>query len=342
LKRALLLALALACAPARAAEPLPALGADTREVTASGLSSGGFMAVQLHVAYSSIVKGVGVIAGGPYYCAEDSAWFAYFNCRRPGLFSSLPPTARLRAEVEREAKAGRVDPPARLAGSQAWLFTSPKDNVVSPAVVEALNAFYASYKVDTTIVRDFPAGHGIPALDSGITDCTATRAPFVNDCGYDAAGEILKKVLGAPALPGLGLRGRLVSFDQKEFARPDPSAISMDEEGFVYIPTVCETETCQVHVALHGCAQSAADVGDAFARLAGYNRWADANRLIVLYPQATPRSGLGLGTWSWVWNPSGCWDWWGYTGPLYHTKEGPQIRAIKAMIDRLAAPRRAR
>jgi hypothetical protein len=29
--------------------------------------------VQFGVAWSSIVKGVGVIAGGPYYCAQGSA-----------------------------------------------------------------------------------------------------------------------------------------------------------------------------------------------------------------------------------------------------------------------------
>ena len=41
--------------------------------TVSGLSSGGFMAVQLHVAHSAtLVKGAGIVAGGPYYCAEGS------------------------------------------------------------------------------------------------------------------------------------------------------------------------------------------------------------------------------------------------------------------------------
>jgi hypothetical protein len=40
------------------------------KVAVSGISSGAFMAVQLHVAYSSVFKGVGVLAGGPYYCSE--------------------------------------------------------------------------------------------------------------------------------------------------------------------------------------------------------------------------------------------------------------------------------
>jgi len=32
----------------------------------SGLSSGGAMATQMHVAYSSVFMGVGIIAGGQY------------------------------------------------------------------------------------------------------------------------------------------------------------------------------------------------------------------------------------------------------------------------------------
>lgn len=37
------------------------------DITVGGLSSGAFMAVQVHVALSQVVKGVAVFAGGPYY-----------------------------------------------------------------------------------------------------------------------------------------------------------------------------------------------------------------------------------------------------------------------------------
>jgi poly(3-hydroxybutyrate) depolymerase len=114
----------------------------------------------------------------------------------------------------------------------------------------------------------------------------------------------------------------------------------MGDTGFVYVPTACEPGGCRVHVALHGCRQGVEAIGERFVREAGYNRWADANRLIVLYPQAIARNGPGTSSWrpSLVWNPRGCWDWWGYTGALYHTQSGVQVHAIKAMVDRLAAP----
>jgi hypothetical protein len=34
-------------------------------------------------------------------------------------------------------------------------------------------------------------------------------------------------------------------------------------------------------------------------------------------------------------NPNGCWDWWGYTGDTYATQAGPQMAAVKAMIEDL-------
>ena len=81
----------------------------------------------------------------------------------------------------------------------------------------------------------------------------------------------------------------------------------MHSEGYVYVPTGCATEAqvavpCRLHVAFHGCGQSVVTVRDAFFWQAGYNRWAEANNIVVLYPQLTTRQ----------FNPEGCWDWWGY------------------------------
>jgi poly(3-hydroxybutyrate) depolymerase len=330
----------LACSRALAADALPALGAEQGNVTASGLSAGGFMAVQLHVAHSARMKGTGVIAGGPYYCAQGSLWTAYYNCTEPGGAVPLPQIALLRAEAERQANAGRIDPTANLAASRAWLFGGTKDRVVSRDVVERLNGFYAAYKVKTAIVRDKPAGHAMPTLGAGNPDCGVTSSPFINDCDYDAAGEMLQQLLGPLKPPAAKETGRLLRFNQDEFANKNAKSISMDDAGYVYIPPACEKDACRVHIALHGCRQGAGEIGDRFAREAGYNRWADANRLVVLYPQAMARSGWSFGSWSFVWNPRGCWDWWGYTGALYHTKEGAQVRALMAMVDRLSAPRR--
>ena len=55
--------------PAGAADPLPRLNISASYV--SGVSSGGYMADQLHVAYSGTFKGAGIFTAGPYHCVSD-------------------------------------------------------------------------------------------------------------------------------------------------------------------------------------------------------------------------------------------------------------------------------
>jgi poly(3-hydroxybutyrate) depolymerase len=341
-RRLLALAAALAACPAFAGDPLPALGTDPA-VTVSGVSSGGFMAVQLHVAHSTTVKGAGVLAGGPFYCAQGSLWAALNNCTSPTGWAPVPPVELLKADAERLARGGLVDPVANLATARVWLFSGTSDRVVQPPVVEAARRFYALFNPppgNVVLVADKPAGHGMITADAGVA-CDLTAAPYINDCGYDAAGELLQQLLSALAPPAEKESGRILRFDQRPFADGDAFAIGLGDSGFAYVPKTCETEACRVHVALHGCRMSVESIGERFVREAGYNRWADSNRIVVLYPQTTPRNGPGFRGWRWsyVFNPRGCWDWWGYTGPQYATKAGPQIRALKAMTDRLAAPR---
>ena len=108
---------------------------------------------------------------------------------------------------------------------------------------------------------------------------------------------------------------------------PGPGA-GLAEEGVVYVPKACEEQKgCRVHVALHGCEQSREKVGDTFVKESGFAAVADANRLIVLFPQVSASTV----------NPQGCWDWWGYTGLDFLGKDAPQIAAIWAMVERLAS-----
>ena len=103
---------------ASAAVHLPALNIDTTQTTVSGLSSGGFMAVQLHVAYSATFKkGAGVVAGGPFYCAEGSVINATGRC-----MAQRPQASRLATLREHHQQLGRaaalIDPVSNLHGSE--------------------------------------------------------------------------------------------------------------------------------------------------------------------------------------------------------------------------------
>lgn len=309
-----------------AAEPLGSYAAEVGAVTVSGVSSGGYMAVQMHIAYSSQVRGAAALAAGPYYCARGSLWTARSEC-----MTGAPEPSR--SDAERFEREKRIDPLANLAAARVWLFSGTQDRTVVPGVVKALAKQYALFGANPTLVADKPAGHAMVTEHAGAA-CAATEPPFINDCDFDAAGELLRHLLGPLLSPSSRSDGQLVEFDQREF--DGAHAAGMAKSGFAYVPKACFGGKCRVHIAFHGCRQNADAVGDRFVREAGYNRWADTNRLIVLYPQAAARYGW------WAFNPRGCWDWWGYTGPAYATKEAPQMRAVLAMAERLGSQRKER
>ena len=295
---------------------------DAGSVTVSGLSGGAFMATQFHVAHSSLVSGVALIAGGPYYCAAGSLTRALDVCLKGGNFE-IPGLSHYARE---EAARGTIDTLNHLAGARVWLFHGSADSAMVPDVTFAAQLFYEEFVTRGSIrfVDTVAAGHGWPTLAAG-NECETLAPPFLNACDYDAAGELLQFVTGRSgkrAAPS----GTLQPFDQTPFA-----ATGLADEGFIYVPAHCrERSDCSLHIALHGCEQGADRVGDSFARAAGLNEWADSLDLVVLYPQvrATPLAPV---------NPLGCWDWWGYSGSAYATRDGAQIRALRSMVDALAA-----
>ncbi|MBX9964488.1 MAG: PHB depolymerase family esterase [Burkholderiales bacterium] len=318
----------LLCLAANAADRLPALSADLKETSVSGLSSGGYMAVQFHLAHSAIVRGAGVFAGGLWGCAKGSADRATGECSH-----GSPAAKPFVATAKELARMGSIDPMENLARTHVWLFSGYNDGVVRQSATNALADFYRALLPAGHVFyrNDLKAGHALVTLDRG-GRCELTGGDFIADCDYDAVGALLQFIHGRLAPPGSPSSAALRSFDQTEFALGSARSSALADEGYVYIPKACEAAGgCRIHVALHGCRQNAESVGDAFYAQAGYNRWAETNRIVVLYPQARATWGMPL-------NPYGCWDWWGYTGSAgYLAKAAPQIAAIRAMVDRIAS-----
>jgi poly(3-hydroxybutyrate) depolymerase len=311
---------------AHAAVPLPALKTDPNEVSVSGLSSGAYMAVQLHVAFSATFKrGAGVVAGGPFYCAEGSVVNATGRCM---THSSSIPVASLVSTTNSWAASALIDPVANLGASKVYLFSGTSDNTVVQAVMNDLKTYYGSFvpAANTVYKNTLGSGHAMITDDFGAA-CSTTASPYIDNCGFDLAGEMLKHLHGTlnPRNNGT-LGGTFTEFDQTAFV----TGHGMAATGWVYVPQGCAAgaagaTACRVHVALHGCKQNTATVGDTFVRNTGYNRWADANSMIVLYPQTSTAA------------TNGCWDWWGYDSANYAKKAGPQMAAIKAMVDKLGS-----
>ena len=173
-------------------------------------------------------------------------------------------------------------------------------------------------------------------LKHRFTDELPPCLPTDLQCEFMQSHQILKHIYGKlnpPAYPD-ELSGKIVKFDQSEFIQADNT--SMSKEAYAYIPKACETESCKVHVAIHGCLQGAAVIGDTYYDTTGYNEIADTNNIIVLYPQVEPSQPI-------PYNPQGCWDFWGYSSvdpenPVFYTRESPQMKAIVGMLKRLAEP----
>ena len=325
-----------------AAAPLPKLGTDKTEVTVSGISSGGYMAVQFQVAYSQMVRGAGVLAGGPFYCAQGAIGRALANCMEPSGKDTPPAPAETMATIKQLAKAGKIDAPEHLSDDRVWLFSGGNDKTVAPAVMDALAAFYRELLPEDAVryVKVPEAGHAmLSTSDNKANACNTSSPPFINRCqDVDAAGQLLAHLNG-PLKPSTSAAdGDLIAFDQRPFVKGAPSDASLADDGYAFIPKDCRTGGCRVHVAFHGCQQNAGEIGRRFVEGAGYNHWAASNRLVVLYPQTESRYGLAFGSTKWVMNPKACWDWWGYTGAEYHTRDAVQMRAVRSMIDKLAMP----
>jgi poly(3-hydroxybutyrate) depolymerase len=305
---------------------LPSYNADPEQSSVSGLSSGGFMAAQLHVAYSATFKaGAGIVAGGPFYCAQGSVLTATGPCMA-ATSTSKPATASLIATTNSLAGQGAIDPTSNLSGSRVYLYSGSIDSTVKQLVMNEANTYYQHYGAGIFYKNNLASEHAM-VTDYFGSACSTKASPYINNCNFDLAGEILKWIYGTLNPKNSGtLGGAFVEFNQAEFIA-SPATHGMAASGWAYVPANCGAgQQCKVHVALHGCQQDPTKVQDKFYRSTGYNRWADSNNIVVLYPQTAPSSGG---------NPNGCWDWWGYDDANYAQKSGRQMVAIKAMVDRV-------
>ena len=299
---------------------LPALGASGR-VSVAGISSGGYMAGQYQVAFSDQVHGAALIAAGPWGCAGGSVTTAIGPCVSGEGINAV----ELALKADDMAADGRISPPSALDEQRVFLFSAANDAVVSENTVSAAAAFLGAFapSENVMLINDVPGVHGWLTEKYGV-DCLSFEAPYINNCGYDLAGEILSHWYGELAADAEAY-GSIIEFDQS--AHGDAS---LTEFGYVYVPDACREPGCDVVVFFHGCQQSAEFIGTELAENSGFNRWAASNSTIVLYPQVQSSSIAPM-------NPLGCWDWWGYTGDNYLAQSAPQLAAVRGMVQRLAA-----
>mmetsp|Transcript_129729 Transcript_129729/g.258818 ORF Transcript_129729/g.258818 Transcript_129729/m.258818 type:complete len:358 (-) Transcript_129729:163-1236(-) len=309
----------------------------TRRVTVSGQSAGASMAMQHLVAFSASVDGAGIAAGSPYGCGwlKDESTACYY-----GLGLDVSKTI---AFVRQRFRDGLIDDPANLRETPVVLFNGKLDTVVRPAVMRAthrqLEAFTNSDKL--VLVTNTFAAH-VWSLDHGQCSCgdcmffgSSTLCCDVNNCGYDLSGDMLQRFYG-PLKPRTAVRQRLHWVDQWKYVplhthntRPHASLMQW---AIIYVPTACEATAngipngCQVHVNYHGCTPKSWSERREWALNLDLNEYAEANNIIVVYPQAGGNPAIG----------TGCWNWLKYHGdPLFDTRHGAQLLTVLSLVEDL-------
>ena len=313
-----LLATLLLTTSVASAEPALSLKINPDQITVSGISAGGQMAHQLHITYSDMFSGVGIIASGPFGCADGSLGTAMARCM--GKTDGPMPVNELVEAINSAAESGLVADTNNLANDPVWLFHGTLDTTVATEVSDATGALYAQFVPATqiTYVNDVEAAHNFPARGHG-NACTAMQPPLVGDCDYDAAGEILKHLYTDMVTPTAEAETAL-----QTVTLPGAAEAGLSDTAYLFVPPACVDgeQSCALHLVLHGCAQSAVTVGTDFMQQSGYLSWAQTNDIVLAFPQVVP------GTL----NPYACWDWWGYTGTEYRWRNGKQMIAVTDWI----------
>jgi len=296
-------------------------------VTVAGISSGGYMAVQLQVAFSKSIFGTAVFAGGPYYCAQGSLNSAVGYCET----GSGIPLQTLIEYTNYQAANGTIDPTSNIANKPIYMFSGYNDTTVRQGVMNTLQQYYETYTSSSNIAynQNSQAAHAWISLD-GPNSCTSSYIPYINNCGLDAEQTFLTNFYGSLNPKNTGtLTGSYIQFDQNPFASGgNAKSYSMDGTGWLFVPQNCTNgQSCRLVIALHGCLQCQGIIQQQFVQKSGINEWADTNNIIVLYPQATSSSS----------NPLGCWDWWGYLSSDYALKSASQMDAIMAMVAQITS-----
>ncbi len=336
-----------------ASDELPKLNAIKNQSSISGLSSGAFMATQYHIAFSQDLVGVAAVAGGPWQCAASnplnanplSTATSTCTCLKglpcPYLGAPFPDVDEIYKLAKKAEDAGDIDRLDNVLDDRVYLFSGKQDKTVLTPVVDSAKSFYQVLGIsDEQILYDsqLDAGHAFITNQEENLDCPLSQPPFINDCQYRQARILLEKIYGNLDESTPYKTENLMKFEQKPFVPEYRFNISsMNPEAYVYIPTDCQQDAteCRVHVALHGCEQGIQSIKEKYVTGTGYLEVAEANQLIVLFPQVDKSSFI-------PYNPKGCWDFWGYTNNslppyTYYTKKSIQMRAIKAMLDHLTA-----
>lgn len=300
----------------------------TTEVSVTGFSSGGAMAGQMLVAHSSLIKGAGILASPPYFCTQGNM-LKMLDCITNGFGVH---SDQLVNAAEGFEQYGLIDELSNLEDTKIFFFSGLKDTIVWNSVVKKNQEFFTKLGADIEYEYMENAEHSFPTDFFG-NNCNILGKPFINDCEFKGSRRSLQHIFGEDIKPKIDYKEENIkSFSQKKYMIGMKHSLA--ESGLIYVPEACNQKECELHVVFHGCEQTVPDIGLDYVYGTGFLGLAEANDIIVLYPQLKKDPLIG--------NPQGCWDWWGYSESIpkplqwvFPTKQGVQIQAVYGMINDL-------
>ncbi|XP_061178391.1 poly(3-hydroxybutyrate) depolymerase-like [Saccostrea echinata] len=199
------------------------------------------MASQLHVIYSSRIMGVGIVAGVPFACSGGTLAGLATCMKTPSLESVYT----FEALVSSGALFGNVDATYHMRHDKVFIFNGIEDSVVHPGNGPNIARFYEHFIHDSHNIKkvfNMHTEHCMPTDKIGGPCTVLSKTNFLNNCGYNGAFEILNFIYGGhlrrPS-QNTTAAGELRKFDQAAFFAAPPITYSLDNTGYIYIPSRC-------------------------------------------------------------------------------------------------------
>jgi poly(3-hydroxybutyrate) depolymerase len=117
-------------------------------ITVSGISSGGSMATQLHVAFSKTFSGVGIVTGPPYYCPGTGGTATALTTCMSSSGASINVNTMVSALAGYVSK-GIADDTSNIANDKIYIYHGTADTTVTEGVAKKNEEFYKKFVTKT-------------------------------------------------------------------------------------------------------------------------------------------------------------------------------------------------
>eukprot|EP00939_MAST-03C_sp_MAST-3C-sp1_P001482 g1482.t1 len=282
-------------------------------------------------AFSSEIRAAAIAAGSSYGCGYiygngNECWYGGMDMVEADDY------IRLRFQN------GTIDNPHKYVPNIAVvLFSGRKDTVVTTGTMKdafkqlkLLSSTANVHRVfDTNATHVWSLDQGKCACGSCVLDLTDRLCCDVNNCGYSLSGDILRRAYGVLSPRTEAVPDSLMWYPQWKFFPSTSDDANMMKWGLVYVPVSCRggvkesrIQCSRVHIHYHGCIKPKWTLRIRWATRIDLVEYAEANDIMVIFPQVRGNKASGRGCWNWGFKKD---------DPMFDTKYGRQLSTVRRM-----------